>query len=143
MHFLIFLLISRIRSFSCFSVIFLSCMRVRISWSLSLVSCASDASVASAASALFFVMASPSAAAVSAAVAASVTAAFFVAVFCTFSGSASLTSCSRSLYIGSSPSSRVWSVSSSFFLCLLRFQLRALCCDVISSLLFLGSRTSP
>ena len=120
MHFLIFLLISRIRSSSCFSVIFLSCMRARLSSSLSLVSCASDASVASAASALFFVMASPFVAAVSAAVAASVTAAFFVAVFCTFSGSASLTSCSRSLYFGSSRGKKLAK------LIIFRFQLASL-----------------
>ena len=87
-------------------------MRARISSSLS---CTSSATVATAASALFFVMASPSAAAVSAAVAASATAAFIVAIFCTFSGSASLTSCSRSLYSDPRSSSRVWSVSSSFF----------------------------
>ena len=84
----------------------------------------------------------PSAAAVSAAVAASASAAFFVAIFCTFSGSASLTSCSRSLYSDSRSSSHVWSVSSSFFLCFLRFQLRTLCCDEVSLLFSSGFRTS-
>ena len=51
MHFLISLLISRIRSFSCFPVVFLSCTRARIHSSFSFLSFTSDAAVPSGADA--------------------------------------------------------------------------------------------
>ena len=107
MYFLIFLLISRIRSFSCFAVVFLSCMRARISLSFLLLLalpmlqllllfpqcslwCLRHLPLPSMLPCLLLLLLL-----------------LFVVIFLILFGSASLTSCSRSLYINSCSSSHV------------------------------------